>query len=198
MKRLLKTHRRILLTALLVGAIAVVLGFIYWPSQKKVSIIPSSSPSSSSSNKGAAANSTQSPNSNAPSSSGQSAEGSSPGASNNAKASGSPASSSSSSSLITPWGDFISSQNASTSSSGTTEVSVCNTSPGATCYIQFTNGNSIYKLAVETANSNGAASWTWNVKNSGLSPGQWQISAVASFNNLTKTGTTTEILNVSS
>lgn len=83
---------------------------------------------------------------------------------------------------IVPYGDFVSNHNPSLSGNLSNEESVCNTTPGATCYIEFTQGGIIKKLPVETADSNGTVYWSWNVNTSGFTTGKWQITAVATMN----------------
>jgi cytoskeletal protein RodZ len=86
----------------------------------------------------------------------------------------------------TPTGPFVSNHGSNVSASS--ENSVCNTTPGATCYIEFTNGNSTLQLETGTANSNGAVFWqNWNVASYDFSPGQWTITAVANLNGQTAT-----------
>ncbi len=84
--------------------------------------------------------------------------------------------------LIAPYGSFVSNHHPGSSDQ---ELSVCTTSPGATCYIQFTNGQSVKKLDSQTVSGDGTAYWSWNIKT--LSPGTWTISAVASFGSQIKT-----------
>lgn len=88
--------------------------------------------------------------------------------------------------LINPYGDFVSNHHP----GGDTpldEVSVCNTTPGATCYIKFTSGQTTTQLPAQVAGSDGSARWSWNVdKDAHLSSGEWQISAVAALNGQTK------------
>lgn len=92
------------------------------------------------------------------------------------------------SSLIMPSGTLVSNHRPSLSSSSLSgEQSVCNTSPGASCYIEFTKGNEVKKLPVQTTDSNGSTYWTWDVGQAGLGAGSWKITAVASLSGQTKT-----------
>jgi cytoskeletal protein RodZ len=63
--------------------------------------------------------------------------------------------------------------------------SVCNTSPGASCYIEFKNGDVVKTLPTKTADSSGAVYWTWDIKQAGFTTGKWEITAIATQNNKT-------------
>jgi len=91
--------------------------------------------------------------------------------------------------LLTPSGAFVSNHhpNLSGSPAPSAEQSVCNTTPGAICYIEFTQGSTTKRLPAQTADANGAVYWTWDVKTNGFSVGSWQVTAVASLNGQTKT-----------
>lgn len=86
---------------------------------------------------------------------------------------------------ITPYGNFVSNHNPTLSGSLSNEESVCNTTPGAICYITFTQNGVIKKLPAETADSNGSVFWTWNVGSAGFTTGNWQITAYATLNEQT-------------
>lgn len=90
--------------------------------------------------------------------------------------------------LLAPYGNFVSNHHPGDNSS-LDEVSVCNTTPGASCYIKFTNPGSgeTTRLASQTADSNGSTIWKWNVgKDAHLSSGEWQVTATASLNDQIK------------
>lgn len=90
-------------------------------------------------------------------------------------------------SLIVPYGNFVSNHHPGDNSS-LDEVSICSTTPGASCYIKFTNasGDST-RLPVQNVGSDGSTSWSWNVdKDAHLGTGEWQITAVATLNSQTK------------
>ena len=93
--------------------------------------------------------------------------------------------------LLAPSGSFVSNHRPSLSSNGapSTEQSVCNTTPGATCEIQFTKGTETKKLTAQTADANGSTYWNWDVRSAGLTPGQWQITAYATLNSKTLSAT---------
>lgn len=97
--------------------------------------------------------------------------------------------SSSPTTLMVPFGNFVSNHRPSLSGPAAThqEQSVCNTTSGASCFIQFSNGEVTKKLDAQSTDSNGSAYWTWDVAQSGLSPGSWTITAVASLNGQTQT-----------
>lgn len=83
-----------------------------------------------------------------------------------------------------PFGNFVSNHGPG-NGLPTQEKSTCNTTPGATCYIQFTMGSLTKKLDAQTTDSSGAVYWTWDVKNAGFSEGSWQITAIATLNGQT-------------
>jgi hypothetical protein len=100
--------------------------------------------------------------------------------------SGSTASTSSSLPLKAPEGSFVSNHYPGTEDSSYDEVSNCITTPGATCYIRFTNGSSTTKLPAKITNDNGVASWSWDIEKAELTKGLWKITAVATLNGQTK------------
>lgn len=84
--------------------------------------------------------------------------------------------------LIEPFGNFVSNHNVILSDPASTpQQSICNTNPGAECYIKFTQGSVVRELEKQTTNNNGVATWVWDVKKSGLTTGEWQVSAVATL-----------------
>jgi len=70
----------------------------------------------------------------------------------------------------------------------TPEESVCVTSPGAICYIQFTRGSEVKRLTKKVVDSSGTATWDWTPGSAGLSKGAWEVSAIASLDGQSKTG----------
>jgi hypothetical protein len=88
--------------------------------------------------------------------------------------------------LIAPYGSFVSNHSPGKNNTLTDEESICNTTAGATCYIQFTNNGSTKKLDSKIADSFGSVTWDWDVKNAGFAAGSWQITAVATLNGQTK------------
>lgn len=96
---------------------------------------------------------------------------------------------SSTATLEAPSGTFVSNHRPNLSGSPTPsqEQSVCNTTPGATCYLQFVKDGVTKTLSEQTTDSLGAAYWTWDVKQSGFTIGSWQVTAIASLNGQVKT-----------
>ncbi|HEU5005124.1 MAG TPA: hypothetical protein VFT49_03515 [Candidatus Saccharimonadales bacterium] len=110
-----------------------------------------------------------------------------------------PASSSTTGSLTEgPSGTFVSNHipNLSGTPAPSQEQSICNTVPGATCYIEFTQGNVVKKLDELTADSTGSVTWNWDVKTAGFTTGNWTVSAVASLNGQTKTTTDSRVMDI--
>ncbi len=90
--------------------------------------------------------------------------------------------------LEPPFGTFVSNHRPGQNGSPTAEQSVCNTTPGATCDIQFTNASGITKsLGAEVADANCTTYWSWNINGGTLAPGSWHITAVVKLNGQTKT-----------
>ena len=99
-----------------------------------------------------------------------------------------PDSSSNNNSLLqSPYGNFVSNHGPGMGGAPTSEVSVCNTTPGATCYIRFTKGSESTSLPAKKTNGDGAATWYWDTKEAKLSSGVWKITAIATLNGETKT-----------
>lgn len=88
-----------------------------------------------------------------------------------------------------PYGAFVSNHFPGANGSPNNEVSACNTTPGATCYIEFTKGSIVKTLPAKAIDSTGAVSWSWNISDAGLSSGKWQIKAIAQAGDSTKTTT---------
>lgn len=88
-----------------------------------------------------------------------------------------------------PSGTFVSNHRPSLSGAAQqqSEQSVCNTSPGANCYITFTKGSIVKTLAAQTTDASGATYWSWNINDSGFSAGTWTVKALASLNGQTST-----------
>lgn len=96
--------------------------------------------------------------------------------------------------LLTPYGQFVSNQSPSLSNPNQqTEVSICETTPGASCYIEFTStsGASVPSLGQQITDSNGVTSWTWNLSKQGFTVGTWLVKAVAVLGSQTQTATET-------
>lgn len=97
---------------------------------------------------------------------------------------------SSGSAPIQPTGNFVSNHkpNLGGSPAPSQEQSSCNTSPGATCYIAFTKDGATKKLDAQVADSNGNVIWNWDINTAGFTSGTWQITAVATLNGQTVSG----------
>lgn len=88
----------------------------------------------------------------------------------------------------TPYGDFVSNHhpNLDGNPAPSSMQSVCNTSPGAKCSIEFTNQDGIIKgLAAQTTDNNGSTIWNWDIKQSGFTVGSWKIKVIATLNGKT-------------
>jgi hypothetical protein len=88
--------------------------------------------------------------------------------------------------LTTPRGDFVSNHRPSLSSN-MPEASVCNTTPGASCQIQFIKGSIVKSLPIKITDRNGATYWSWQPSKIGFSEGSWQIQANATLGDQVKT-----------
>jgi hypothetical protein len=97
--------------------------------------------------------------------------------------------------LVAPYGDFVSNHHPG-GGNPTQEVSICNTTPGANCYIKITSSSSgqVTKLSTELVGSDGSARWDWDANT--LTSGSWQVSAVASLNGQVKTSIDTALLEI--
>lgn len=136
---------------------------------------------------------THSPSSLKSSGSQSSSQAGSAGSSSSSTKSTLPSANSSSALLIAPYGDFVSNHNPgapdqSGNPTPTSETSVCETTPGASCYIRFTNSNGqTTQLPSQTTGSDGSTSWSWDVKkDANLTKGAWRITAVATLSGQTK------------
>ncbi len=85
-----------------------------------------------------------------------------------------------------PYGNFVSNHRPGENGSDTNEQSTCDTTPGATCYIQFTNtaDGTVTKLPVQTVGSDGSTFWSWD--STILTSGEWKITAVAELHGQTR------------
>ncbi len=103
------------------------------------------------------------------------------------------------SSLIRPYGTFVSNHYPSLSGTGapSQEESVCTSNPGVSCYIQFTKDGVTKKLLPQVTDDSGSTSWNWDVKKSGFTTGNWLITAVVTSGNNSKSRQDSIMLNVS-
>ncbi len=93
-----------------------------------------------------------------------------------------------SSTLVQPYGTFVSNHMPGQNGSDMNEQSACDTTPGATCYIQLTDsGGKSTKLPSQTVGNDGSTIWNWDANI--LTSGDWQVTAIASLNGQTKSAT---------
>lgn len=102
------------------------------------------------------------------------------------KSEGSVSTSSPSEPLVAPYGTLVSNHYPGQNGTNYAEKSSCTTTPGAKCYIKFTQGDIVKTLAEQTADVEGNTLWSWDVKQAGLTSGNWTITAVASLGSETK------------
>lgn len=98
--------------------------------------------------------------------------------------------------LVAPYGLFVSTHVRTLDSSGSAEYSACNTTPGASCYIEFKQGDVTKRLATQVADSSGNTSWYWDVVTAKLTVGEWQVSATATLNGQSKTTSDQKLLEI--
>jgi hypothetical protein len=84
--------------------------------------------------------------------------------------------------LVAPTGNFVSNHhpNLSGSPAPNSMTSVCNTAPGASCKITFTNGDTTKSLPTQVTDAGGATYWSWKLQDIGLTAGDWTVSATSS------------------
>jgi hypothetical protein len=90
------------------------------------------------------------------------------------------------SALVAPYGIFVSNHKPGQNNSNTKISSQCITAPGAKCHISLTQNNIVKTLPEKTADSNGSVFWDWDIKEAGLTGGQWTIMATATLGDQTK------------
>lgn len=84
--------------------------------------------------------------------------------------------------LKAPYGEFVSAHILPSGGEKQPQYSICRTTPGASCSIIFTQGDSVKSLPTKTADSEGAASWDkWIPSELGLTSGSWTITAKATL-----------------
>lgn len=90
--------------------------------------------------------------------------------------------------LLAPSGDFVSNHhpNLGGDPAPNTLSSVCTTTPGATCRINFTKDGVTRSLEPETTDRGGSAYWNnWKLQDVKLTTGGWQVKATATLNGKT-------------
>lgn len=100
-----------------------------------------------------------------------------------APSSGAKSNSTVSSPLVQPSGGFVSNHhpNLSDLPAPNSIVSVCNTTPGATCQVFFTKDGVQKSLPAQVTDSGGSTYWSWTLQNIGLTTGSWQVKATATL-----------------
>jgi hypothetical protein len=171
-RRARKFKQNRILLIVLVGLLLVALAGLLFsrPATKQVSTIPSSTSVGTSSNASSEAQ-------DLPTNSGRA---------NDSSSSQSGGTTTDRAVLSAPWGNFVSNHSPGQNGSPLAETSVCNTTPGATCYLKFTNGAKTRLLDKKVANVNGSIIWNWDVKAAGFESGDWRITAIATLNGKTK------------
>jgi len=100
---------------------------------------------------------------------------------------------------LTPTGNFVSNHhpNLGGSPAPSAVQSVCNTTPGAQCYVTFTNSQGVVKnLPAQKTDGSGATYWNWDVKQAGFTAGTWKIKVIATLNGQTRTAEDVQNLEV--
>lgn len=165
------SNKRFFFTATSVAIALIALIVVYKHFSKHSDVIPSSSPNTNSS--------TVSQKQQAPSQPTSDADKSAPASNSQDQGSTSVIT------LLAPTGNFVSNHTPG-NGSPTTEQSVCNTTPGATCYIELSKGGQIKTLAVKAADNSGSVIWSWDVADFQIDSGVWKITAISSLNGHTK------------
>lgn len=89
--------------------------------------------------------------------------------------------------LIEPFGNFVSSHSLSLSDPyAANQESVCNTTPSASCKIEFKKNGITKTLEPKKADSNGSVVWNWSPEKAGLTEGSWKIVVTAQMGSDTK------------
>jgi hypothetical protein len=180
MRRILeKIPKHYLFWLLAVVAVVIVLYLVFGGHNTPVSTIPGTTPKAETSadNQSPARGSDSSSNTN-----------SNPAASTSPKQSAA-APSPTSDLTLDEAQTFVSNHTPGQNGSSTTEQSTCNTTPGATCYIEFSKEGVVKRLDSQVADSSGQVIWNWDVNKAGLTSGSWSIKAVAELNGQVKSVT---------
>jgi len=92
--------------------------------------------------------------------------------------------------VVAPYGTFISSHVISLGDPrAENQESICITTPGANCKIEFKKGDVVKTLETKKVGSDGSVIWNWNLKDADLREGTWEIIASAWLNDDIKTTT---------
>ncbi len=179
-RRRLQRPMLIVVITLLVALVLISAGAIIWRHSRDNN--KSNAPTASPNTKGEASAEQKSGGTAPSSSSGQTT--------NNDKSNeGSSAPTNANATLTEPSGTFVSNHhpNLGGSPAPSRMQSVCNTTPGATCRIEFTKDGVTKSLPAQITDAGGATYWTWELKDIDLTQGTWHIKAVATLGAQTKT-----------
>lgn len=82
---------------------------------------------------------------------------------------------------VSPTGQFASNHRPNLSGQPTPNAmsSVCTTTPGAHCKLQFQMGGITKELPAQPTDASGSVQWNWTLQDIGLTQGTWTITAVA-------------------
>lgn len=94
-----------------------------------------------------------------------------------------------SSELVAPYGTLVSNHRPGQNGSNLTELSQCTTTPGAKCYIKFTQADVVKTLPEKTTGTDGSIFWEWTINDAGLTSGKWSVTAIATLGGQTKSTT---------
>lgn len=85
--------------------------------------------------------------------------------------------------LIAPRGNFVSNHrpNLGGSPAPNRIASVCTTTSGATCVINFTKDGVTKSLPAQTTDRGGSTYWDWKLQDIGLTEGAWKVTATATL-----------------
>lgn len=83
--------------------------------------------------------------------------------------------------LLPPSGTFLSSHKLSLSGTGapSNARSVCRTSPGASCWLTFSNDGRNVSFLAEKVDASGVATWDWSPTDIQLTIGHWDVTVTA-------------------
>ena len=98
--------------------------------------------------------------------------------------------------LVAPTGNFVSNHHPNLSGSPAPNLiaSSCTTTPGATCQIFFTQGQTTKSLPAEATDAGGSAFWNWKLQDYGIGTGTWTIRAVVTLGTQTKSASDSQAL----
>lgn len=91
--------------------------------------------------------------------------------------------------LAAPSGSFVSNHRPGQNGSDLLEASQCTTTPGAKCFIKFTQGDVVKTLPARGVETSGSVFWEWKINDAGLTEGKWSVTAIATLGSQTKSTT---------